>query len=79
LFLGGEAVGARIASKSFAIIGDSAEVRLVLNLEYRADQEESQQLEKPLRLYLNKKRGKWRIKGFNTTMDEGAGGEGEKP
>ena len=66
----GEFEGARIASKSFVILGDSAEVRLTLSLEYRTDQGEPQQVEKPIKLYLNKKRGKWKIKVFGTDSDD---------
>jgi len=71
--------GARIASKSFVIVGDSAEVRLTLNLEYRTDQKEPQQIQKSLKLYLKKKRGKWRIKSFSTARDEGVPDEQESP
>ena len=63
--------GARIASKSFVVVGDSAEVRLTLSLEYGANQGEPRRIEKPLRLYLNKKRGKWRIEAFSAATDEG--------
>lgn len=69
LYQEGEYEGARIASKSFVVVGDSAEVRLTLSLEYGIDQEEFQRIEKALRLYLNKKRGKWRIKGLSTDSD----------
>jgi len=79
LFVEGEYEGARIASKSFVIVGDSAEVRLTLSLEYGADQEESQQLEKPFRLYLGKKRGKWKIESFSAATDEGVPDEQGKP
>lgn len=79
LFLDGGYEGARIASKSFVIVGDSAEVRLTLSLGYRADQEEPQQIEKPLRLYLGKKRGKWRIVSFSAAPDEGVPEEQERP
>jgi hypothetical protein len=73
----GEFEGARIASKSFVILGDSAEVRLTMSLEYRTDQEEPRQVEKPIKLYLNKKRGKWKIKSFSTARDEGVRDERE--
>ena len=75
----GEYEGARIASKSFIIVADSAEVRLTLSLEYRVGQEERQQLEKPLSLYLQKKRGEWRIKSFSTATVEGALDNEERP
>ena len=71
--------GARIASKSFVIVGDSAEVRLTLSLEYGTHQEEPRQTEKPLRLYLAKKRGIWRIVSFSTAPDEGVPEEQERP
>jgi hypothetical protein len=79
LYQQGDLEGGRIASKSFVIVGDSAEVRLRLSLEYRTDQEEPRQVEKPIKLYLNKKRGKWRIKSFSTARDEGVRGDGERP
>ena len=75
----GEFEGARIASKSFVIVGDSAEVKLTLSLEYRTDQKEPRQVEKPIKLYLKKKRGKWRIKSFSTARDEGVPNEQETP
>ena len=74
----GEFEGARIASKSFVILGDSAEVRLTLSLEYRTNEEEPQRIEEPLKLYLNKKRGKWKIKSFSTARDEGVRDERER-
>ncbi|UCB53231.1 MAG: hypothetical protein JSV10_03895 [Candidatus Zixiibacteriota bacterium] len=79
LLTDGEYEAARIASKSFAIIGDSAEVRLTLSLDYGTDQEEPRQIERPIRLYLNKKRGKWRIESFGTATDEVVRDEQERP
>ncbi|MGB7062686.1 MAG: hypothetical protein WBF13_10115 [Candidatus Zixiibacteriota bacterium] len=70
--------GVRIASKSFVIVGDSAEVRLTLSLEYPTDQKKPRQVEKPIKLYLKKKRGKWRIKSFSTARDEGVRDERER-
>ena len=75
----GEYQAARIASKSFVIVADSAEVRLVLSLHYGSDQEEPTQLEKPLRLYLGKKRGQWRIKSFIAAPDENVPEEQDSP
>ena len=72
LFLGEKLESARIASKSFVIVKDSAEVRLRLRLseEYATDAEEPEQIEKPLTLFLNKKRGRWKIKDFSMVSDE---------
>jgi hypothetical protein len=75
----GEYLTARIASKSFVIVGDSAEVRLTLSLEYEADREESRQIERALRLYLGKKRGQWKTKSFSAAPDEGVPEEQENP
>ena len=75
----GEYGGARIASKSFVVVGDSAEVRLTLSLDYGFDQQEPRQIEKPLRLYLNKRRGQWKIKSFSVTRNEGVPEEQESP
>lgn len=72
LFLGEKLESARIASKSFVIVEDRAEVRLRLGLseEYATDAEEPEQIEKPLTLFLNKKRGRWKIKDFSMVSDE---------
>jgi len=72
LFLGEKLDGARIAKKSFVIVKDSAEVRLRLGLssEYATDKEKSKQVEKPLKLFLNKKRGKWKIQSFSMQPEE---------
>jgi len=75
----GEYQAARIASKSFVIVGDSAEVRLILSRQYGSHQEEPTHLEKPLRLYLGKKRGQWKIKSFSTASDEVAPEGQESP
>ena len=66
LSAGHELQGARIAKKSFTIVGDSAEVRLVLTLQHATDEGQARQADKPLSLFLNKKKGKWRISGFST-------------
>jgi len=74
LFLGEKLDRARIAKKSFVIVKDSAEVslrlRLGLSSEYATDEEKSKQIEKPLKLFLDKKRGRWRIKSFSMGADE---------
>lgn len=66
LSAGHELQGARIAKKSFTIVGDSAEVRLVLTLQHATDEGQARQTDKPLSLFLNKRKGKWRISGFST-------------
>ncbi len=61
---------ARIASKSFVIVGDSAQVSLTLNLRTTPDKEEAGQVEKLLQLFLNKKKGKWKIQNFRVASKE---------
>ena len=63
-------LGAGIAKKSFTIVGDSAEVRLILSLKYATDAGQAEQVEKPLRLFLKKKGGKWRMGSFSTASFE---------
>lgn len=72
LSLGKELEGAWITKKSFVIVKDSAEVRLRLGLssEYATEEEKPKQIEKQLKLFLNKKRGKWRIQNFSMVSDE---------
>lgn len=72
LSLGQKLKGVRIAKKSFVIVKDSAEVRLRLRLssEYATDEEKPNQIEKPLKLFLNKKRGKWKIQSFSMQPEE---------
>lgn len=70
LSAGNELRGAKIAKKSFTIVGDSAEVRLVLSLKYATDAGQAEQVEKPLRLFLKKKGGKWRMGSFSTASFE---------
>jgi hypothetical protein len=63
----------RIAEKSFVIVKDSAEVRLRLSLEYSAGAGEKETAEKPVLLFLRKKKGQWRISSFGMSPD------GKKP
>lgn len=70
LSLGKELTGGRIDEKRFVILGDSAEVKLRLSLEYSAGGGEVEQMEKPLRLFLRKKRGKWKIQNFAGPSDQ---------
>jgi hypothetical protein len=57
----------QIASKAFVIVKDSAEVKLRLGLRLSGEPE---QIEKPLELFLHKKRGKWKIGNFNMAKDD---------
>ena len=74
LSLGKELEGARITKKSFVIVKDSAEVRLRLGLRLRSEGVSGEgkrgEIEKPIKLFLRKKRGKWRIKSFSMGADE---------
>jgi len=74
LSLGKQLQGARIASKMFVIVKDSAEVRLRLGLrlssEFTTDEEKEKEIEKPLKLFLNKKKGEWKIRNFSMVSEE---------
>lgn len=70
LSFGRELEAGRIAKKSFVIVGDSAEVNLRLSLEYATVRGEAKQIEKPLWLFLHKKKGKWRIRDFATVSGQ---------
>ncbi len=70
LSFGRKLEGGRIAKKSFVIVGDSAEVKLRLSLEYAAVLGEVKQIEKPLRLFLHKRKGKWRIRDFAAFFEQ---------
>ena len=59
----GKLENVQIASKTFVIFKDSAEVRLRLS-------GETEQIEKPLKLFLHKKRGKWKIKSYSMSGDK---------
>jgi hypothetical protein len=71
LSIEGKYDGARITSKMFVVVMDSAEVRLRLGLRLRLSAElvggeqETKEIEKPLKLFLHKKRGKWKIGRFS--------------
>jgi hypothetical protein len=67
---GSKIEGARIAKKSFVIVGDSAEVKLRLDLKYVTSTEEAESTEIPLKLYLLKKGGKWKIDDFSMGLNE---------
>lgn len=70
----GEYVNSSILSKSFIIHQDSAEVRLILGLKLKSEiiieKEEIGEIEKQVRLLLNKKRGKWKIRDFKMIPTE---------
>ncbi len=70
LSLGKTPAGGRIAEKSFVIVKDSAEVKLRLSLEYSAGAGERETAEKPMMLFLRKKKGQWRISRFSMPPDE---------
>ena len=70
----GEYDNASILSKSFIIYQDSAEVRLKLGLRLKLriiiEGEETGEIDKQVKLLLNKKRGKWKIRDFNMLPTE---------
>lgn len=70
----GEYDSASISSKSFIIYQNSAEVRLKVGLKLKSaiiiEGEETGEIDKQVRLLLNKKRGKWKIRDFNMLPSE---------
>jgi hypothetical protein len=62
--------GGRIAEKNFAIVKDSAEVKLKLSLKYSTGAEETETIERAVTLFMQKKKGKWRISRFVMAPDE---------
>ncbi len=66
---GGEHIGSYIISKSFIVFKDSAEVRLRLGMRLKsvpaAEGNETNEMEKQIKLFLHKKRGNWKIKYFS--------------
>ncbi len=70
LTAGRKLAGGRIAKKSFTVVKDSAEVRLSLSLEYVTGTGGPEKVEKPLNLWMRKKKGKWKVESFNTTPPE---------
>lgn len=59
-----------IASKKFTIVKDSAKVELTLSMHTPEGGDESEEPEKPVNLFLNKKKGKWRIKAYKIATDD---------
>jgi hypothetical protein len=70
LIAGKKLQGGRIAKKSFTVVKDSAEVRLRLSLEYVTATGGAEKVEKPLDLFMRKRRGKWKVESFNSTPPE---------
>jgi hypothetical protein len=66
----GEIENIYIANKRFTIVKDSALVELVLKIPAQKKGEELKELEKPVKLYLNKKRGKWSIKAYEIMTND---------
>jgi hypothetical protein len=66
----GEIEDVYIATKRFTIVKDSAQVELVLKMQAQKSGEELKELEKPVNLYLNKKRGKWSIKAYEIMTND---------
>jgi len=67
----GEIKNVYIANKRFTIIKDSAKVELKLAIEALKSGEELKKFEKSLNLFLNKKRGKWRIEKYEIMTNGG--------
>jgi hypothetical protein len=66
----GEIENIYIANKRFTIVKDSAQVELTLKMEASKSGEELKELEKSVNLFLNKKRGKWRIETYKIMTNE---------
>lgn len=67
----GEIKNVYIANKRFTIIKDSAKVELKLKMETLKSGEELEEFEKSVNLFLNKKRGKWRIEKYEIMTNGG--------
>jgi hypothetical protein len=63
-----------IESKSFIIYQDNAEVRLKVGLRLKSviivQGEETTEIDKQIKLLMNKKKGKWKIRDFNMLPSE---------
>jgi len=59
-----------IANRRFTIVGDSAKVELKFGMRSAEGESESEDLEKPVNLFLNRKRGKWRIEAYKIMKDD---------
>lgn len=67
----GEIKNVYIASKRFTIVKDSAKVELILKIESPQSGEGLKESEKSVNLFLNKKRGKWRIETYKIMTNGG--------
>lgn len=66
----GELENIYIANRRFTIVGDSAKVELKLGMRAIEGESESKDFEKPVNLFLSKKRGKWRIEAYKIIKDD---------
>jgi len=66
----GEIKNIYMASKTFTIVGDSAKVELKLKIKAPEEEKESDESEKPVNLFLNKRKGKWRIETYQIMTDD---------
>lgn len=66
----GELKNIYIANKRFTIVGDSAKVELKLKMKTPEGGKESEEFEKPVNLFLNKKKGKWRIEKYKIMTND---------
>jgi hypothetical protein len=73
----GEIENVYIASKTFTIVGDSAKVELKLRIKAEEGEKKSEQLERPVNLFLNKRKGKWRIQVYRIMTDDVSRGKSE--
>jgi hypothetical protein len=65
----GEIRNVYITNRRFTILKDSAKVELELKLEVLQSGERLEEFEKSVNLFLNKKRGKWRIAKYEIMTD----------
>jgi len=66
----GEIKNIYIANKRFTIVKDSAEVELKLKIEALKSGGGLEELEKSVNLFLNKKRGKWKIETYQIMIND---------
>jgi hypothetical protein len=71
LSIWGEIKNVYIANKRFTIIKGNATVELKLAIEILKTGEELEKFEKSVNLFLNKKRGKWRIEKYEIMTNGG--------
>ena len=66
----GEIKNVYITNRRFTILKDSAKVELELKLEVLKSGERLEEFEKSVNLFLNKKRGKWKIAKYKIMTDD---------